>query len=183
MVFSPKATALANVFGRRPDVLPMIKVVEPSGIDSPEGMEAMRTIMRKRLEAARVAEATTFDIPLTLDYLCRMSGGHTRNFLILIRSACTAAGALPVTRRVAEQAVRGMSNDFERALNRPEFFEVLRKIDSLHDLPGSEHDQLLLYNLSVLEYLNGHAWYSVNPAVRALGKFRPPKPTTSRRPR
>ncbi len=74
-----------------------------------------------------------------------------------------------------------MSNDFERALNRPEFFEVLRQIDRSHVLPGSGHDQLLLYNLSVLEYLNGAAWYAVNPAVRVLEKLTPPRRTRARR--
>jgi hypothetical protein len=181
MVFSPRATALVNVFGRRPDVLPMVKVIEPKGTDNPAGMNAMREIVRKRLTAATVAENAAFDSLDTMDYLCRMSGGHVRNLLILIRSACTAAGALPLTRHIAEQAVRGMSNDFERALNRPEFFEVLRQIDQTHDLPGSEHDQLLLYNLSVLEYLDGDAWYAVNPAVRALDKFKAPKRAKSRR--
>ncbi len=88
---------------------------------------------------------------------------------------------MPLTRRVCEQAVRGMSNDFERALNRPEFFDVLRQIEQTHDLPGSEHDQLLLYNLSALEYLNGDAWYAVNPAVRVLEKFKAPRRATARR--
>jgi len=157
MVFSPKATALVNVFGRRPDVLPMVKVSEPDSMDNPTGMNVTQEMVRKRLAEATVAESAAFDSPETLNYLCRMSGGHVRNLLILIRSACTAAGTLPLTRRITEQAVRGMNNDFERALNRPEFFETLRQIDQSHDLPGSDHDQLLLYNLSVLEYLNGDA--------------------------
>jgi hypothetical protein len=89
---------------------------------------------------------------------------------------------LPITRIVAEQVVRDVSNGFERALNRPEFFEVLRQIDALHDLPGSDHDGLLLWTLSVLEYLNGGVWYAVNPAIRLLDKFAPPKPARSRRP-
>ncbi|HEV8713453.1 MAG TPA: hypothetical protein VGX03_11580 [Candidatus Binatia bacterium] len=181
MVFSPKATALVNVFGRRPDVLPMVKVSEPDGTDDPTGMNVTREMVRKRLAEVPVAESVAFDSSDTLDYLCRISGGHVRNLLILIRSACTAAGTLPLTRRIIELAVRGMSNDFERALNRPEFFETLRQIDRSHDLPGSEHDQLLLYNLSVLEYLNGDAWYAVNPAVRALEKFKTPKRAKSRR--
>jgi len=155
--FSPKATALVNVFGRRPDVLPMVKVSEPDSMDNPTGMNVTQEMVRKRLAEATVAESAAFDSPETLNYLCRMSGGHVRNLLILIRSACTAAGTLPLTRRITEQAVRGMNNDFERALNRPEFFETLRQIDQSHDLPGSDHDQLLLYNLSVLEYLNGDA--------------------------
>src|SRR5262245_27123675 len=131
--------------------------------DDRAGMNAMREMVRKRLAAVNVAENTAFSAD-TLDYLCRMSGGHVRNLLILLRSACTAAGAFPLSRGIVERAVRGMSNDFERALNRPEFFEILRQIDQSHDLPGSEHDQLLLYNLSALEYLNGDAWYAVNPA-------------------
>jgi hypothetical protein len=181
MVFSPKATALVNVFGRRPDVLPMVKVGERDGKDNLIGMDVIREIVRRRRAAATVEEGGAFDSSDTLDYLCRMSGGHVRNLLILIRSACTAAGALPLTRQIVERAVRGMSNDFERALNRPEFFETLRDIDHSHDLPGSEHDQLLLYNLSVLEYLNGDAWYAVNPAVRALEKFATPKRAKPRR--
>lgn len=181
LVFSPRATALVNVFGRRPDVLPMVKILQRTGTDDAAGMAAMRTIVQRRLAAARVPEETAFDTDETLDYLCRMSGGHVRNLLILIRTACAAAGALPLGRGVVEQAVRGMSNDFERALNRPEFFAVLQQIEQSHALPGSDHDQLLLYNLSVLEYLNGAAWYAVNPAVRALEKFQPPKRSRSRR--
>jgi len=113
MVFSPTATALVNVFGRRPDVLPMVKVANPEGTDNPAGMEALCEIVRKRLVAAQVEQQTAFDSTDTLKYLCRMSGGHVRNLLILIRSACTVAGALPLTRHIIEQAVRGMSNDFE----------------------------------------------------------------------
>jgi hypothetical protein len=70
-----------------------------------------------------------------------------------------------------ELSVRGMSNAFERALNKPAYFEVLQEIDQTHDLAGSDYDQELLYNLSLLEYSNGNVWYSVNPAVRALEKF------------
>jgi hypothetical protein len=100
---------------------------------------------------------------------------HLRNLLILIRHACTASGTLPLTREIIERSVLGMSNDFERALNNPKFFDVLRNIDKTHELPGSEYDQLLLYNLSLLEYLSGNAWYAVNPAVRLLEKFHPAK--------
>lgn len=181
LVFSPKATALVNVFGRRPDVLPMVKILQRDGHDDPVGLEAMRAMVRQRLVAAQAPEVAAFDTEDTLDYVCRMSGGHVRNLLILIRTTCTIAGALPLTRHYVEQAVRGLSNDFERALNRPEFFEVLRQIDQSHALPGSDSDQLLLYNLSVLEYLNGAAWYAVNPAVRVLEKLQPPKRSRARR--
>lgn len=181
MVFSPSATALINVFGRRPDVLPMVKVIEPSGNDDARGIAAMQEMIDKRMKAAGVDELDVFDALETQKYLCRMSGGHIRNLLIMIRSACTMAGELPLTRNVVEHAVRQMRNDFERALNQPDFYEVLKKIEKRHELPGSPHDQLLLYNLSVLEYLNGDVWYAVNPAIKTLDKFKTPKPRKSRR--
>jgi len=175
MAFSPKATALPNVFGRKPDVLPMAKVCAKDGSDDQAGMLAMWDMVCKRLEAAGVTAETAFDETATLDYLCRMSGGHVRSLLILICSACDWREALPLTRDAVERAVQEVTNGFERALNRPDYFEVLRKIDQKHELPGSEHDQLLMYNLSVLEYLNGESWYAVNPAVRRLQKLAPGK--------
>jgi energy-coupling factor transporter ATP-binding protein EcfA2 len=126
LVFSPQGTALINVFSRRPDVLPMVKVAQSDDTDSAAGLEAMRQMVHRRLEAAQVSDRMAFDTDETLADLCRMSGGHARNLLILLRSACTVAGTLPLTRAVVEQAVHGMSNDFERALNRPEFFQTLR---------------------------------------------------------
>ena len=185
MVYSPKATALMNIFGRDPAVLPMVKAANrDDGSDNPDGMEALRKIVLKRLNAANVTQWTSaFDSLDTWNYLCRMSGGHLRNLLILIRSACTAAGILPLNRRVIEQAVRGISNDFERALNHPDFFNTLRDIDRTKALPGSKDDQMLLYNLSVLEYLNGEVWYVVNPAVKALEKFKSPRRASKSRPR
>jgi hypothetical protein len=74
MVFTPKGTILTNIFDRRADVLPMVKVAEVDGKDHPAGMEAMREMVRKRFSAAKVQNSTAFDSEETLDHLCRMSG-------------------------------------------------------------------------------------------------------------
>jgi hypothetical protein len=181
IVFSPDGAGLGTTFGRGPDVLPMVKVINQDGSDDRVGIDAVRDMVRKRLEAADVTEGEAFDSHDTLDHLCRMSGGHVRNLLILLRYACSWLDDLPITRDVAERAARNMSNDFERALNRPEYFDVLRQVDETHSLPGSEHEQSLLYNLSILEYLNGESWYTVNPAVKQLRKFKAPSNSPSRR--
>jgi hypothetical protein len=101
-----------------------------------------------------------------------MSGGHVRNLLILLRSACDWLDDLPITQDAVGEAVQGLCNDFERALSDPEFFKVLHQIEQSKDLPGSAHDQMLLYNLSVLEYSDENPRYAVNPAVRTLDKFK-----------
>lgn len=172
MVFSPKATAFQNIFGRRPDVLPMVEVIGRDGKDNPAGMEKMRDMVQRRFEVASVGMDAAFDAPSTLDDLCRMSGGHVRNLLILLRSACDWLDDLPITQDAVGEAVQGLCNDFERALSDPEFFKVLHQIEQSKDLPGSAHDQMLLYNLSVLEYSDENPRYAVNPAVRTLDKFK-----------
>jgi hypothetical protein len=181
LLFAPKAAYIVNIFDRRPDVLSMVKIASLDGKDDPLGMEAMRKIVRKRLSAAGVEESAAFDSDETLDYLCRMSGGHIRNLLILMRDACAALGTLPLTRQSIEGSVQQMSVAFDRALSNPSFFEVLREVDQTNQLPGSDYDEELIYNLSILEYHNGNVWYSVNPAVRLLKKFQTLKRAPSRR--
>jgi len=157
----------------------MIKVIEPNGNDCAEGLKAMRAIIDLRLQSAGISEAVTFDSADTVEYLCRMSGGHVRGLLGLLRSACERLDDLPITRLAAEQAVQGVSIDNDRALNRPEYFDILREIDRTHELPGRSEEQVLLFNQLVLEYLNGKAWYAVHPTVKLLDKFRSvPLPAT-----
>ena len=50
-----------NVFGRRPDVLPMVKIIQSNGSDDPAGMDAMRAIVQRRLAAAQVPEGVAFE--------------------------------------------------------------------------------------------------------------------------
>jgi hypothetical protein len=171
MVFSTQAPALTSIYGRPPDVLPMVKVIERDGSDNLQGLAVMRQVVLSRLEKATITEQQAFDDADTLNYLCRMSGGHLRNLLILVRSTCLSAGTLPLTYLDAEKAVREMGNGHERALTKPEYFDVLRQIDRSKQLTGGEYDPMLLYYLNVLEYQNGEVWYAVNPAVRQLKRF------------
>jgi hypothetical protein len=172
VVFSPRAPALQTIFGCRPEILPMVKVFDQDGKDHEAGLEAMRQMVGRRLEKAEFPEAEAFDTPGTIRHLCRVSGGHQRNLMILIRSAIVEAGQPPIMRAHADLAAQALRNGFQRALSRPEYFEVLRAVDQTHEMPGTEHDQLLLQNHFVLEYCNGDPWYAVNPVIRDLSRFR-----------
>lgn len=76
LVYSPKATMLTTIFSEETFTLPMVEVLNRERQDNPAGLNAMRDIVRARLTDAVVTEAAAFDSPETLDYLCRMSGGH-----------------------------------------------------------------------------------------------------------
>lgn len=179
MLYAPTATALTTIYSKQPFTLPMVKVVGIERQINPAGLAAMRDIVQKRLTASSVASDKAFDAPETLDYFCQMSGGHIRNLLIMVRSACDYIADLPLKRGDAEKAVALMRMDFERALNKPEFYNELRKVEETHDLPGGLDDQVLMYNMSILQYINGEDCYVVNPVVRTLHKFlSPPSPPT-----
>ncbi len=171
MLFAPTAPALTTIYSKQAFTLPMIKVTGRDRQDNPAGLAVMREMVRKRLITAGIVSDTAFDTPDTLDHLCRMSGGYLRNLLIMVRSACDYIDDLPLSRAVVEQAVNGMRTDFERALNRPEYYRILREVYDTQELPGSLEDQLLMYNTSILEYLNGDVCYAVNPVVQTLRKF------------
>jgi hypothetical protein len=172
LIFSSLAPALKGVFNRGPEILPMIRVRDHDGNDSQDGLASLRTTLDRRVAAAETTLEEAFESDVAISYICRASGGHLRNLLMLVRSACDRLDSLPVTLAAAEEAFRQLRNDFERALYRPEHFDVIRKVHDTGHLPGSVYDQLLLYNLSVLEYENGEPWYAVNPAVLAIERFR-----------
>ena len=174
MVFSPNVQQLKNIFTSPCRTLPMVKVVDQQGADVAAGLQAMRDIVYRRLQAADVPKAAAIDTADTLTDLCRMSGGHLRTLHILLRSACVRLNDLPITRFAAEQAIGEMRVGMERALTRPDFFHTLKQIDETHVLPGSNLDEMLLYNQYVMEYLNGDVWYGVNPIVKMMSKFKSP---------
>ncbi len=174
MLFAPTAPALTTIYSKQPFTLPMIKIIGRDRQGNAAGIAAMHDIVQKRLTVSHIPSDQAFDTPDTLDYLCGMSGGHVRNVLIMVRSACDYIDDLPITRREAEKAVTLMRTDFERALTKPQFYTTLHTVEETQALPGSPDDQVLMYNASILEYLNGEPCYAVNPVVRTLRKFLAP---------
>ncbi len=171
MVFSAQSPALISIYGRTPDVLPMVKLINRDESVNPEGLAVMRQVVLARLDAAKINHNTAFDSTDTLDYLCKMSGGHLRNLLILLRSACLNAERLPIEFQHAKSAVLEMGNGYERALTKPGLIEAMRQIDKTQQLSGSDHDQMLLHYLYVLKYPNDKVWYALNPAIRELDRL------------
>ena len=179
MLFAPTAPALTTIYSKQPFTLPMIKTIGRDRQNNAADIAAMRDIVQKRLTASHIPNSQAFDNPDTLNYLCGMSGGHIRSFLIMVRSACDYLDDLPITRSEAEKAVTLMRADFERALTKPQFYATFHIVEETQALPGSPDDQVLMYNASILEYLNGEPCYAVNPVVRTLRKFlAPPEPPT-----
>ncbi len=162
-------------------VLPMIKVSERGTHQLfPQGIRCLRDLLEKRLEGHTLQEVFEDE---ALDFLLTYSGGHVRNLLSFIQSACTYSQALPIPLAAAHRAVQQIVRTYSTAI--PEHhWKKLAELDRSPDQKvdnGDEDFLAMLENLSVLEYLNGgehqvfsdaEPWYAVNPIVRELQKFK-----------
>lgn len=151
---------VANVWGAAPELLPMVKVHEPDGADSPGALDAMVGAVARRIDLDAV-----FSDPADVRALCRMSGGHLRDLMILLRSACdyTADGERISTEAVA-LAIQELVNGYQRSILEAEL-PALVEVHRTHRLPNRDDCAGLPLKLLVLEYRNGTTWNDVHPAV------------------
>ncbi len=103
--------------------------------------------------------------------LALASGGHIRDFLLLVRDAATEFGQR-ITKTDAERAVANLTDLYDRTLEQP-FIEPLDFVVKHGVLPGGPHDGELIYRLLVLEYRdseNNH-WAALHPCVKEAPRY------------
>lgn len=169
LMYSDRATDVRGIF---PDchVLPMIKVRDrDDDTVYPPGIEHLRSIL-----GARIALDELFT-PEAVNYLCVASGGHPRDLMFMVRQACVYAPGdvwpRPVTLDVVKRAEAQLVATYSRMIPEPHY-PFLARVHITKQVQSDEAHELMLYNLSVLEYINGMPpWHDVHPAVRKLPKF------------
>ncbi|MCP4664574.1 MAG: hypothetical protein GY856_55015, partial [bacterium] len=171
--YSPRFTQLEQTFGEHHVPVPMIRLRDGEGAESPDsaGMQKLQEMIEARCRHAEVDLSEVFDADDTCRYLCAKTGGHPRHLMMFLQAAVNCVDALPVTRDAAERAIRNYANSLSREI--PDaFWPHLRKFATPQtDLPkDSDHQEMLLF-LHVFEYMNGYPWYEVNPVIRDLRKF------------
>ncbi len=164
LLFSPKLANLGAIFPDR-HVLPMVKTAEhrtrkpwQPGRDLLEGM------LRRRLDVEALFEDGVSAA------LISGSGGHPRLLMNLVRYALDFVDDPPVTRGAAHKAMRRLVNDYDRSI--PEaHWPLLARVHRDQGVLNDDDHQLMLFNLSVLEYQNEDRWCDVQPAILQLPQF------------
>lgn len=117
---------------------------------------------------------TLFDEDV-VDYLAERCGGMLRDFIRLLAYAIEIAQArgakTPINGKQAEQAFRRLVNEYGRMVP-DDHFQLLAKVAKYKKARNDSDHQSMLYNLSVLEYMNGDRWCDVHPAIRELSEFK-----------
>lgn len=168
MFYSIKATQLSGAFPNY-EILPMIKVQEEDGSVCEEGIELLTQVAEKRIDLKSLFGEDV------VDFLAGKSGGMLRDFIRLLGYAIELAQAggkkAPVSQAVAEKAFRRLVNEYGRMVP-DEHLDLLARVAISKHVKNDTPHQAMLYNLSVLEYLNGERWCDVHPAVRELAEFK-----------
>ncbi len=157
---------VASVWGGSPEILPMVKVHNPDGTDCAEALNAMVDAVDRRMSIE-----TLFENPNDVVELCRMSGGHLRHLMMMLRDACSyTADGDRVSSEAVQLAVQNLVNDFQRTIEDQEV-EALLEVHRTRRLPNREECASLPLKLLVLEYRNGSPWNDVHPAAQKTALF------------
>jgi hypothetical protein len=173
----------------KPQVLPMIMVKDRKGIVSEHGLAKMKEIICRRVAKMRLADrpeigkeisgaldSKLFENAETLDQICLMSGGHTRNLMQYIQSAVKRTRQLPIRAREVRWAL-SQARDTYRNTIEPHQWDVLVQVAKTKEKPNSDEHNLLLLNRSILEYcyLNEEGetqrWFDIHPVIHGIDQF------------
>ncbi|HBB32678.1 MAG TPA: KAP family P-loop domain-containing protein [Cyanobacteria bacterium UBA8803] len=175
----PLALKFADDYGRltqryseEPKVLPMVQVQHIDGSDCEEGMVLLRQMVMARAfpdleQSARLSKIDhVFDHSDSLDYLCRVSGGHVRDLLKLLLDWIKKDrkhGKL--TRATLEAVIRARRNEMTKSIDDREW-ELLRHVQQRKKVSGDDGYRKLIHTRLVFEYCDrGESWFDINPIL------------------
>ena len=177
LIFSNELSTLTNRFGVKPIILPMVTVKNREGSYNLEGMRLLRQMVLARAfpwldEAERLSRIyEVFDSDKTLDRLCRVSGGHVRNLLVLLYS-CLQEDDPPIQQDCLEMVIREYRDDLVSAISDSEWTLLLQVLQQRDNVKGEDEYQILLRSMFLFEYrdMDGR-WFDINPAIAESRKF------------
>ncbi|MCY7321201.1 MAG: ATP-binding protein, partial [Phormidesmis sp. CAN_BIN36] len=161
---------LTNRFGVDPKVLPMVPVRLRQGEECAEGLALLRQMVLARafptMPPAKRLQLISmiFDHPETLDRLCRVSGGHVRNLLMLLYR-CLQRQDPPISSECLESIIRQRRGELALAITENEW-ELLRQVIQQKNVRGEDGYQTLLRSMFVFEYRDEEScWFDLNPIL------------------
>ncbi len=170
--FSNDYATLTQRFKKAPQLLPMVATQLRDGSECIQGMELIRQLVLARAfpeldSQQRLALVTEiFDSPETLDYLCRISGGHVRNVLRMVSDAIMEEDDLPISRISITNVIRSYRSEQLLAIDEREW-ELLRQVAQTKKVTGDEGYQTLIRSMFVYEYQDEQgSWFDINPLLK-----------------
>ena len=147
-----------------PLILPMVKIRERGGSECDSALAAMEEAVQRRMNVE-----TLFENPADVRRLCLASGGHIRDLMHLLRTACDYSDE-QISTATVDRAIQVLTNNYDRLVKDADLPNLVRVYREKR-LPSDREYAMLPYHLLVLEYRNGGQWADVHPAVQRTPKF------------
>jgi energy-coupling factor transporter ATP-binding protein EcfA2 len=165
---------LSNTFGN-PHVVPMVNIyqLDHGCLDlkcSDAVLDAFSSVIAQRVKVEAVFESPRDE----LRNLAKLSGGHVRQLMQMMRTACQTASTREHEKITAEDVVYAGKQEqfnFERFIPE-EHYSILAQVCVSKNIPKDEIGQLMLFNTSVLEYNGDNRWNYPNPVVKQSDLFK-----------
>ncbi|MEH2006644.1 P-loop NTPase fold protein [Nostoc sp.] len=157
-----------NQFDGNPHIVPMVNIYEFERDRchlnyNQTGLEAVASVIEKRVDID-----TVFESRQQLLDLAKASGGHVRQLMQMMRTACQTASTRKHPKIIAEDiiyAVKQQQFSFERFIPE-EHYAFLAQVCITKNVSKDDIGQLMLFNTSVLEYNGDKRWNYPNPVVK-----------------
>ncbi|WP_427156952.1 P-loop NTPase fold protein [Aliinostoc sp. HNIBRCY26] len=155
-------------FDSNPHIVPMVNIYEFERDVchlnyNQAGLDAVASLIEKRVDIDAVFASRQELLELT-----KASGGHVRQLMQMMRSACQTASTKKhpkITAEDVEYAIKQQQFGFERFIPE-EHYQHLAQVCINKDVSKDEIGQLMLFNTSVLEYNGNKRWNYPNPVVK-----------------
>ncbi|MDY6939760.1 MAG: AAA family ATPase [Cyanobacteriota bacterium] len=177
LLFSNDLSRLTSRFGVDPKVLPMVPVETRDGSECADGMKRMRQMALARAfpndsDEARLARIPEiFDRPETLDRLCRISGGHVREFLRLLNDWIKKDRQFPLSADGLEKVIKARRNQMTLAVSDDER-QLLDRVKERKRVTGDDGYEVLIRSMFVYEYRDSEgSWFDVNPILESADRL------------
>jgi hypothetical protein len=194
-----RANDFGNSYDNEPLVLPTMAIDRPQTKanqpqePNPEGRAYLRDIIGRRVQRQVLRYQKDFGLDLSgfglvpdvfeqeavLAQLCRMSGGHMRDLLRLVRTAFDYVEALPITKQAAQWAIAVTKDTYRRTIATETEWQALVQVAQTKTIEASESDRALLFRSCILQYAwwveadqDWQIWYDVHPLILSLREFR-----------
>lgn len=167
---SPKN--ISNTFGD-PHIMPMVSiyklVLEECDLQfNSDGLDGIARLLEQRVDVELLFESRE-----QLLKLAKASGGHVRQLMQMMRTACQTAATRKHNQIQTEDityAINQQQFGFERFIP-DDHYRLLAKVCISKNVSKDEVGQLMLFNTSVLEYNGNNRWNYPNPVVKQSAFF------------
>ena len=164
---------LNNNFGN-PHIVPMVNIYEFNRDNcdlnyNQTGLDTMASLIERRVEVDKIFESRE-----ELLELAKASGGHVRQLMQMMQTACLTASTNEHDKINTEDVIYAIKQEqfnFERFIPQSHY-PVLAEVCLTKNITKDDVGQLMLFNTSVLEYNGKNRWNYPNPVVKQSEEFK-----------